>query len=91
MADLTKVGPLTPHCHDAVRMGIYDRDYYRAEEPSGFLSGKSMVVNVIIATSIVFVLDIFSDHKLYRWLVLPSNALSTPAGNLAVVNLRLRA
>ena len=59
-------------------MGIYDREYYRKEESTGFLNGRSMVVNLILLTSAVFVADILSDHRLVKWLELPSDTLQKP-------------
>jgi membrane associated rhomboid family serine protease len=53
-------------------MGIYDRDYYRKDEANGLFSGRSMVVNLIIANSAIFLASILSDQRLLRWLVLPS-------------------
>ena len=38
-------------------MGVYDRDYYRKDESSNFLAGRSMMWNIIIATGIVFVVQ----------------------------------
>jgi membrane associated rhomboid family serine protease len=59
-------------------MGIYDRDYYRKDEANGLFSGRSMVVNLIIVTSVIFVADMLADHKLMPWLELPSNTLRRP-------------
>lgn len=65
-------------------MGLYDRDYYRKDEPAGILAGRSMVWNLIIANCVVFVLEvIFSDGTLERgpvveWLQLPGNFFSHP-------------
>lgn len=38
-------------------MGIYDREYYREDEPQGLLSGRSMVVNLIILNGLIFLAD----------------------------------
>lgn len=65
-------------------MGLYDRDYYRKDEPAGILSGRSMVWNLIIANGIVFVLQVmFSDGDVDRgpvadWLSLPASFFDRP-------------
>ena len=41
-------------------MGIYDRDYYREPERRSFLpSNRTIVANLVIATVIVYLADIF--------------------------------
>jgi len=59
-------------------MGVYDRDYYRVEEPSGLFAGRPVVVNLIIINAAVFLLDLFTDHRLITWLWLPSDAYKQP-------------
>jgi membrane associated rhomboid family serine protease len=51
-------------------MGVYDRDYYREDEPAGLLSGRSMVMNIIILNGLVFLLNMFmADRRtLTEWL-----------------------
>ena len=59
-------------------MGLYDRDYYRRDEPSGILSGRSMVVNLIILTAGVFVAEMLTDQRVVAWLALWSDTLQRP-------------
>ncbi len=51
-------------------MGIYDRPYYQDEQrPSFSLSGRSMIVNVIIVNVVVFIVDAFlfgNSNSAYR-------------------------
>lgn len=59
-------------------MGIYDREYYRHDEPSGLLSGRSMVVNLILANAGVFVANMLTDGQLIEWLALSSRFFDQP-------------
>lgn len=56
-------------------MGIYDRDYYQDEPRSNyFRSGRSMIINLIIANVLVYILDVFiyqpSESRDRLWSVL---------------------
>jgi membrane associated rhomboid family serine protease len=59
-------------------MGVYDRDYYRAEEPTGLFAGRPVVINLIIINAAVYLLDLLTDHKLITWLWLPSDLYREP-------------
>jgi membrane associated rhomboid family serine protease len=59
-------------------MGIYDREYYRNDEPSGLLSGRSMVVNLILANAAVFVVNLLTDNRAIQWLALASDFTEHP-------------
>ncbi len=66
-------------------MGLYDRDYYRRDEPPGILSGRSMMWNIIIANVAIFALEImFSDQRdlssgpFFQWLELPRQFWDRP-------------
>jgi len=63
-------------------MGIYDREYYRDEQPRGFTlghsGGQSMVVKLILVTVGVFLLDLFSGGWLTAHLALTGHTLLEP-------------
>ena len=40
-------------------MGIYDRPYYRDDRGAGWLSGRSMVVNLILVGALLLLVDIY--------------------------------
>ena len=65
-------------------MGLYDRPYYQ-DEPrkslSGFVGGRSMIVNIIIANVVIWVLDVFfwpSEQRLSMMLAAKSDTLLHP-------------
>ena len=51
-------------------MGVYDREYYRGEEPGGtaVAGPRSMVTNLVILNVVLYVLDIFIDSR-HHWLM----------------------
>ncbi|MFV1964170.1 MAG: rhomboid family intramembrane serine protease [Pirellulaceae bacterium] len=63
-------------------MGIYDRDYYRGEEPRGIEFGgrRAMVTNIVIVTAVLYVVDIFlgNDHGLMKTLAASPDSLTKP-------------
>lgn len=59
-------------------MGIYDREYYRHDDSSGLFSGRSMVVNLILANAGVFLLNLLTDDRVIQWLALSSNFIDHP-------------
>jgi membrane associated rhomboid family serine protease len=64
-------------------MGIYDRDYYRDDEPRGFRvsgieTGLAMLIVVNVAVYLVDVLLASETTGLVRWLALPSNFIEHP-------------
>ncbi|MCL4855374.1 MAG: rhomboid family intramembrane serine protease [Bryobacteraceae bacterium] len=59
-------------------MGIYDREYYRHDEQTGLFSGRSMVVNLILANAAMFVLILLTDGRVDRWLALGGNFFEQP-------------
>jgi len=64
-------------------MGIYDREYYRGDEPGGGISfgtinGRSMVITLILINVGVFVVDIFSNGFLTRYGALSTDTLLQP-------------
>src|SRR6185436_1022012 len=63
-------------------MGIYDREYYREDEPGGLFSGRSMVTNLILVNVAVFIAEQFfrievpnakDQNSLVNWFGLPPN------------------
>lgn len=48
-------------------MGLYDRPYYREEERPAWLSGRSMVVNLIILNVAIYLIDWMSDYRLSEY------------------------
>ena len=60
-------------------MGIYDRDYYRADERAGLWAGQSVIVQLIIANVVVFVADMLlgdpsqNRHPVAQWLMIDSD------------------
>ena len=68
-------------------MGIYDREYYQADEPRGFhWSGqRSMVVNLIIANVVLYVLNLLftgQSNEITNYLALKSDLFDAPANLL---------
>ncbi len=66
-------------------MGIYDRPYYQDEPRSSFsMSGRSMIVNLIIINAAVFVIDAFlfgpqnAQYRPSRWMAVWSETLLQP-------------
>jgi membrane associated rhomboid family serine protease len=59
-------------------MGIYDREYVREDEPGGLLSGRTMVVNLILANVVVFLIDFFTEHKASNFLRLEPDFFQHP-------------
>lgn len=62
-------------------MGLYDRDYIRDEAQPGFrLGARSMVVNLIIINSVVFLVDFFffERHSLSEFLEVKADLLRKP-------------
>ncbi len=60
-------------------MGIYDRPYLRDEErSSGWTSGRSMVVNLIIANVAVWLAGIVLEEQIFEWLPLKSDLFHRP-------------
>jgi membrane associated rhomboid family serine protease len=61
-------------------MGIYDRPYLRDEErSSGWSSGRSMVVNLIIINAAIWLAGaIFKQQQLNQWMALDSDLLRKP-------------
>lgn len=50
-------------------MGIYDRDYYRGDEPRGVFGGdQSMVVTLILVTGAIFLVQVFAGPTTGRWI-----------------------
>lgn len=63
-------------------MGIYDRDYYQAEEPKGFywVGQKMMVTNLIIINVVLYVIDLLfggSEHEITGLLTLRPDLFSS--------------
>lgn len=62
-------------------MGLYDRDYIRDEAEPGFrLGARSMVVNLIIINSVIFLVDFFffERHSLSEFLEVKADLLRKP-------------
>jgi membrane associated rhomboid family serine protease len=51
-------------------MGVYDRDYYRDDEPKGYhlSTGRSMIVTLIIINAVVFLAGLFTSKQGVDWL-----------------------
>jgi len=66
-------------------MGIYDREYYREDESPSLLSGRSMVVNIIILNVLIFFVDalFFSEQTAAGKVGAISSALSLKSNLLA--------
>jgi membrane associated rhomboid family serine protease len=43
-------------------MGIYDREYYREEEHSGFFAARAMVINLILINAAVWIAQLIVDQ-----------------------------
>jgi membrane associated rhomboid family serine protease len=60
-------------------MGIYDRGYYREEQPAGWLGNRSMVFNLIALNVAIFLADhVVNDYWISTTLGLKSDLLQTP-------------
>jgi len=68
-------------------MGIYDREYYRGEEPRGIEFGgpRMMVTNLVIITGVLYIADIFlpllvdvGEHWLMKTMSASPNSLAKP-------------
>ena len=66
-------------------MGIYDRPYYRDDQPPGFslVGHRSMVANLIIINVVIALVDFlaqesFASHKLSYWLSVSPELLTHP-------------
>ena len=62
-------------------MGIYDREYYRDEEPGGFRIGgqRMMVTNIVIISVVIWAIDaLIPDARVNRILALHSDDLLNP-------------
>jgi membrane associated rhomboid family serine protease len=60
-------------------MGLYDREYYRDEEPTRFLGGdRPVVITLILINVAVFVVDYFSQGRLTRLLAVRSDLFTHP-------------
>jgi membrane associated rhomboid family serine protease len=67
-------------------MGIENREYLRGEESFGSfrgprMSGRSIVVKIIIVTAVVFLLQVLSKSMLTEWLVLDEKSVF-PGGQI---------
>lgn len=61
-------------------MGVYDRDYYRSDEPRGFqlALGETIVVRLIVINVAVFLVDLVTEGQLSQWGALQAKALLEP-------------
>lgn len=61
-------------------MGIYDRDYYRDDEPRGFQLGfsKSMVINLVIVNVMIYVIDVLFDAGLAEVMAVRADLIEHP-------------
>ncbi len=60
-------------------MGIYDRPYLHDEErSSGWSSGRSMIVNLIIVNVAVWLSEIVLEGQVFQWLSLKSDLFHRP-------------
>lgn len=50
-------------------MGVYDRDYYRADEPRGLFGfDQPVVVNLVLLNVAVYVLQLFGGNEIGGWI-----------------------
>lgn len=63
-------------------MGIYDREYYRDDQPKGFywVGERTMVTNLIIVNVLMYLIDMFfsTDHNITTTLALKSDLFRDP-------------
>jgi membrane associated rhomboid family serine protease len=65
-------------------MGIYDRQYYREDEGSGWLGGRTMVVNLILLNVVVYIAELLfaptdgGRSRLVEWFALRPDLLTHP-------------
>jgi len=61
-------------------MGVYDREYYRDDEPRGFVLGGDLSMNttLILINVVIFLVDVFTDGAIGNYLALRSNLFTHP-------------
>ncbi len=61
-------------------MGIYDRDYYREDEPRGINLGgnRSITVNLLLINAAIFILDLFLKGQMSAALALHADVIVHP-------------
>jgi membrane associated rhomboid family serine protease len=59
-------------------MGVYDRPYYREDDGSSWLPGRSMVVSLIIVNVGIYLVDWLSDFRLTEYFALSPQFFRRP-------------
>jgi membrane associated rhomboid family serine protease len=59
-------------------MGIYDRSYYRGDQPGTWLTGRSMVINLILLNVVIYVVDVLASGQIGAKLALQSDLATHP-------------
>ncbi len=62
-------------------MGIYDRSYIREDNRSSWLSGRSMVVNLILLNVAIYLADLVFDNRISDVLSLKSDLFQRPGSS----------